>query len=254
MKLLLDIGNTRIKWAWDNGGELIDPGSVDHRDADPAQTAQFLDDLVAAPESVSAVNVAGAAIEQLLTAAVARRFGLEINWLRTSARCGEVVNGYSAIEQLGIDRWAAIVGAWNVHRRAAVIVDAGTAITIDAVNQAGLHLGGVIVPGMDLMQQAVFQDTSDVLTFRNQGAAAAPSQDWFGQDTRAAVQKGSLFLLRAAINRAVSDMDVDGALPLVVLTGGDAEMLGGLLETPYELHPLLVLEGLRCMTSGVVDA
>lgn len=254
MKLLLDIGNTRIKWACDNGAELIDPGSVVHRDADPAETLKFLDDLMAVPEAVSAVNVAGVAIEQLLTAAVARRFGLEINWLCTAARCGEVVNGYRATEQLGIDRWAAIVGAWNMHRRAVVIVDAGTAITIDAVNQAGLHLGGVIVPGMDLMQQAVFQDTSDVLTFRNQGVAAVTGQDWFGQDTRAAVEKGSLFLLRAAINRAARDMDVDGASSLLMLTGGDAEMLSGLLETPCELHPLLVLEGMRCMTSGVVDA
>ena len=254
MKLLLDIGNTRIKWACDNGAELSAPGSLVHRDADLAETLQFLGALGAVPESVSAVNVAGAAIEQLLTAAVAERFGLDVNWMRTAARCGEVINGYSAIEQLGVDRWAAIVGAWNMHRRAVVIVDAGTAITIDVVNQAGLHLGGVIVPGMDLMQRAVFQDTSDVLNFRNQGAAAGTGQDWFGQGTRAAVEKGALFLLRAAINRAASDLEVDGALPLVILTGGDAEMLAALLETPYELHPLLVLEGLRCMTSGVVDA
>lgn len=254
MKLLLDIGNTRINWACDNGAELVDPGSLVHRDADPAAIAKFLDALVAVPESVFAVNVAGASIEELLTTTVARRFGLEVNWLSTAARCGEVINGYTAIEQLGIDRWAAIVGAWNMHRRAVIIVDAGTAITIDAVNQDGLHLGGVIVPGMDLMQRAVFQDTSDVLAFRNQGAMAVIGQDWFGQDTRAAVEKGALFLVRAAINRAASDLEVDGALPLVILTGGDAEMLVGLLETPYELHPLLVLEGLRRMASGVVDA
>jgi type III pantothenate kinase len=258
VKLLIDIGNTRIKWAFDqdaaDGAVLLAQGECVHRDIGLAEAMGFVAELGQVPDEVVAVNVAGKAIEAALAAAVWEKFGLQLMLVRTAARFGPVTNGYRATEQLGADRWAAIVGAWFLRRKAVCVIDAGTAITMDAVAANGQHLGGIIVPGVSLMEEALFRDTSDIRGFSVQGFASSTAADWYGDDTRSAVAKGARYLLRAAINRAIGDMAENGVLPLVMLTGGDAEKLAQLLESAYEHRPMLVLEGLHYLTSGEADA
>ena len=123
-----------------------------HRGAARSQIAGFVAALEQVPDSAAAVNVAGPDVENILRHSIRARFGIDLQVVRTQARFGEVINGYSTFEQLGADRWAAIVGAWQLRRRALCVVDAGTAVTIDLVAASGRHQGGVIVPGLDLMR------------------------------------------------------------------------------------------------------
>ena len=153
MKLLFDIGNTRIKWAYDTGSELLDPGEVAHRGAAAGDAVSFVTQLRSDIESAWAINVAGEELESALSDAVLKHLGMPLRVAKTTQTCGAVVNGYSAIEQLGADRWAAIVGAWNHYRKDVCVVDAGTAVTIDLVQADGRHQGGFILPGARLMTE-----------------------------------------------------------------------------------------------------
>jgi type III pantothenate kinase len=254
MKLLIDIGNTRIKWAFDNGGELVGAGEALHGD-NPARSAiDFVAALEMAPESAFAINVAGSAVEKTLADELQARFGIGLAMVRTAERFGKVVNGYSAIDQLGADRWAAIVGGWQRCRRSVCIVDAGTAVTIDAVARDGHHQGGFIVPGIELMRASLHRDTSDIYRFFQQSEGASAAGEWFGRDTRSAVERGAIFALGAAIDKAVDEMTAAGEAPTVMLTGGDANILGAAISHPFEACPLLVLEGLRYLAGGFADA
>ncbi len=254
MKLLIDIGNTRLKWAYEESGRLLLPGSRIHRGAAQTEIAEFVAELQQIPDSAAALNVAGSTIENELRSAIRSRFGIGLQMVRTGARCGEVINGYSAVGQLGADRWAAIVGAWRICRRAVCVVDAGTAVTIDLVAASGQHRGGLIVPGLALLRSALLRDTSDIDAFVSQSSGSPALDGWLGIDTRSAVERGVLLMLCATIDRAVGNMADKGNPPHVILTGGDAPLLGPLLGYPVEQRPLLVLEGLRYLAADCVDA
>lgn len=248
MNLLFDIGNTRIKWACDTGSALLQPGELVHRGLTPEQAVAFVADLEPAEEltAIWAINVAGAALEKALTDALESRFGLSLQVAKTTRSCGEVVNGYTSIEQLGVDRWAAIVGAWEHFRTNVCVVDVGTAVTVDMVAANGQHRGGIILPGLALMAESLNRDTSDIEGFANNSQGIIPGDDWFGRDTLSAVQRGALFALRSVICQAVAQ---EGDKPLVVMTGGDAEALLPLTGHEAELMPALVLEGLRYLAA-----
>jgi len=248
MKLLIDIGNTRLKWAYEENGELLLPGSIVHRGAASTQISSFVATLGQVPDFAAAVNVAGPDVENILRHLLRDRFGIDLQIVPTQPRFGEVINGYAAFEQLGADRWAAIVGAWQLRRRALCVVDAGTAVTIDLVADSGCHQGGMIVPGLDLMRSSLMRDTSDIDAFARQSSGRLPD-GWLGKDTRSAVERGVLLMLCAAIDRTVSSMAQGDSLPRIMLTGGDAPLVGPLLGYPVEQRPLLVLEGLRCLTA-----
>jgi len=254
VKLLIDIGNTRIKWAFDNGSGLVEAGQAVHRDKLEGSAADFVAALASAPESAFAINVAGPAVEKALADELQARFGIGLAMVRTAPRFGEVVNGYRSKDQLGADRWAAIVGAWHLCRQSVCVVNAGTAVTIDAVARDGRHQGGIIVPGLALMRAALNRDTSDIYGFFQQSEGPLAGDEWFGKDTHSAVERGAVFVLGAAIDKAVSEMSATGETPVIMLTGGDAEILSPSISHSFELRPLLVLEGLRHLAAGISDA
>ena len=246
MKLLFDVGNTRIKWAMELDGRLLEAGSVTHRGISAADAVGFVAKLTGSPSSAWAVNVAGPDIEAALRQAVMARFNLSLRLARTTAAYGGVTNGYTNYEQLGADRWAAIVACGHRFKRPICVVDIGTAVTIDLVREGGAHQGGIILPGLQLMLGALRQDTSDIDIFANSSRGDVPDGDWFGRDTLTAIHRGALFALRAAITEAARSLD-DGR-PLVILTGGDAPQVGELAGCDTLLEPDLVLHGLALLS------
>jgi type III pantothenate kinase len=240
MKLLFDIGNTRIKWAYDTGTELLHAGEALHRGR-PEDVQQIVSGLEQEPEEIWVVNVAGADFSTGLTDTAEARFGVTPQFVKTARRCGEVVNGYDDVSQHGVDRWAAVVGAWNLYRSDVCVVDAGTAMTIDLVRADGRHEGGFILPGIQLMADALHRDTSDIEAFSGQGKALEGGR-WCGTDTLSAVQLGAVFALRATVTEAVRRL---GGQPAVVFTGGDAHALIPLPDFEPDIRPMLVIEGLR---------
>jgi type III pantothenate kinase len=184
-------------------------------------------------------NVAGAALreklQRVLPAAPVPR------WIKsTRTQCG-VSSSYAVPSSLGCDRWAALIGAHRMFGTAAVVVNAGTALTIDALTADGVFAGGIIVPGAELMRKALAANTA-ALKLR-------PGKFGFFPDTTGdAIVSGAVNASCGAIERMARFLEEAGeAQPLCVLSGGGAELLAPYLNLEVKLVDNLVLEGLLVM-------
>jgi len=250
VSVLVDIGNTRLKWARLEGGRLVDRGTAVHRDSVDAAFAAFAAALPAKPGRVVAANVAGDAIAARLKSLVAARAGASLELVATTNERFGVRCAYAEPRRLGVDRWVAVLAAYHAARGAACVIDAGTAVTFDAVDARGMHLGGLILPGARLLAAALDRNTSDIGSTAT--AAAAPQGlDLLGRNTDAAVGNGAWLALGAALDRAAATVARALAVkPIVYLTGGDADTLAGWLETRVEIRADLVLEGLALFAAA----
>lgn len=230
MNLLLDIGNTRVKWARADGARLLATGSLIHRDVPDWPNA--LPD--GPPAAVWAANVADEAVAAALTRHAQARWRLTPRFVHsTAAACG-VRNAYSRPERLGVDRWLACIGAFHRGAGSVLVADAGTALTLDLVDAGGRHHGGLIAPGLTTMRRAVAGDTrlnADVGEY-------APA--WLADDTDPAVALGTLQANLSLIGEARRALVPERLL----LTGGEADRLAPHLDSDWERAPDLVLEGL----------
>jgi len=166
--LLIDAGNTRVKFGWREDGATSGqavprtPLQVAFRHEEVAEALlPWLDEADLRPRAAMGSNVAGDDSERTIAALLARN-GCEVNWIRAGRRLLGVTNGYRHPERLGADRWLSLVGIWNRwHRQAApgtpapvhVLAHFGTATTVDTLDGAGRFVGGLILPGRDLMRR-----------------------------------------------------------------------------------------------------
>lgn len=232
--LAIDAGNTRIKWAVNAHGEWTSGGAL--ATAEAARLGAAWKDLPAATHAIAS-NVSGKAVAAHLEAACAER-GLALRIIASSARERGVTNGYRDPAQLGADRWAALIAAHGHGARHQLVVNAGTALTIDALDAAGRFLGGLIVPGPALMRRALDRGTAGLRL--TEGAF-----DEFPASTADAITSGALQACAGAIERMAQAMARRGCPPaLVRLAGGAAEEIAARLSRPVAIHENLVLEGL----------
>jgi len=243
MKLLLDIGNTTVTWAVATDEEMGPVGWFDH-----GQGEHSIDELVesawSALDSVAtviAVNVAGERIAGMIDDYVAGRWARTPRYVQVSTHAFGVSNGYRHSADLGADRWVAMIAAYNQHKTAVCVVDCGTAITLDVVDDTGQHRGGLILPGLAMLYDALQANTKDI------GAQDVTMPGGLlGNGTRACVASGAAYLVAAAIDRLVTDIQKDMSRPVsVIMTGGQAPQLADIMNTAVQLEPGLVLEGLR---------
>lgn len=233
MNLDIDIGNTRIKWRVVDGSDVLVRGSQlteSVRQDSPLE--------IGALKSIDRVRVscvAEQAIVKKLQSQCHTQFGVWPELAEVSQRAAAVVCGYQNYSQLGIDRWLALVAAYNKYSSSVIVIDAGSAVTIDIVEAGGVHCGGYIVPGLSLMHQALWQGTTQVKV----ESAKLLEIDSPGKTTQEAVDKGCLFSLVGMIESLVARHQ-----SRLVITGGDAEQLCSALNMDAELCPDLVLEGL----------
>jgi len=242
MQVLVDIGNTRIKWALYDGKRLGQHGNAVHRDVRDAALQTFARTLPREATRLVVANVAGDAMAQGLRAVMGSRAAIE--FVATSAERFGVRCAYAEPQRLGVDRWLAVLAAHHRAAGAACVIDSGTAVTFDAVAGDGEHLGGLILPGARLLAAALDRNTSNI------GATPAPAGApkglaLLGRDTATAVGHGAMLAISAALDRAVRTVAAAvGTTPRVYLTGGDAAELFAWLETKVEARADLVLEGL----------
>jgi type III pantothenate kinase len=233
--LLLDVGNTRVKAAVLEDGALRHLGSAPYRARGVADAVDGL-----APQELDravVVVVAGPGVFSDLLAWAEGR-GIRTERVSASREAAGVRCAYPQPERLGADRWAALVGARARTGEACLVVDAGSAITVDALAADGRHLGGFIIPGLALMAASLHQGTGDLAAF---SAASAPeSGSGFPTDTRPAIEQGALLAAAGLVRQAAERMP---SPPEILLTGGDAEALAGLIGGA-SVVPALVLEGL----------
>jgi len=243
--LLVDVGNSRIKWACLIKGKLEQHGSAP-RDKDLDALGAVLEQhwrKIKKPGAVLISNVAGSAVADALAAWCQNRWKIQPRFIVAEYGACGVTNAYSHPERLGADRWAALIAAHHHFKGPVCIVDAGTAITIDVLNERGVHQGGLIIPGLAMMRRSLLEQTQDILPSTAEPAAGDISL--LARDTHDGVNGGTLYALVAVIDRVVADVRTELGTDLTrVITGGDAETLLPLLAGHYHHHPELVLEGL----------
>lgn len=248
--LLFDVGNTRIKWGVLEDGNLARTGSVTQRTLRERGIESLTRKLPKRVGTALACNVAGPEVGTRLARAIGIHIGGDLRYVRSERAAFGVRSGYKQPRSLGVDRWVAIIGAWAEFHRAACVVDAGTAMTIDVIDDDGQHLGGQIIPGIRLLGDALAVDTSDVGAARRKPVKLAEPRDWFATGTEKAVASGSVNALCGAVDRSMELLGDLGLDPVLVLTGGDASrILSGLGGSPKS-RPNLVLEGLAHMVQS----
>jgi len=235
--LCLDAGNTRLKWGLREGEHWSARGALGH-----AACAELVTQLPTRPERILACNVAGANAAACIEA-LAAALDAPLHWFRSTAACGGVTNGYDDPARLGADRWAALIGARARHAGDALVVMAGTATTIDALDATGRFHGGLILPGLDLMRDALARRTANLPEARGRYCEAPTNTD-------DAIASGILHATLGAIGRMARR--AAGADFRVILSGGAAEFLAPHLEWPHLRVDNLVLEGLaRAADAGL---
>lgn len=245
MILLVDIGNSRIKWA-----SLI-KGRLEHNGN--AMRGQDRNEFVATieqhwrklkkPAAIMACNVAGSAYADALAAWTGERWHMQPRFIVPTRNAYNVTNAYNKPERLGADRWAALIAARQHFKNSVCVIDAGTAVTIDVLTTEGIHQGGLIIPGLAMMRRALLEQTQEILPATD--SPVSGDIRLLARDTQNGVNGGTLYALVAVIDRVIADVGIELNTDMTrVITGGDAETLLPLLAGNYHSHPDLVLEGL----------
>ena len=240
MILAIDAGNTRIKWG------LHEESAWRARGISPTADAAHIGmQWNAAPKGSVAVasNVAGDEVAGHLGRAAAA-LGLELRIIASVAEQLGVKNGYRVPAQLGTDRWAALIAAHRSMPGHKLVVNVGTALTIDALTGDGRFLGGLIVPGPALMRRSLDRGTAGL---RLTEGAFEP----FPASTPDAITSGAIQASVGAIERVRADMAANGAAPIgLMLSGGGAMELAAYLPMPATFNENLVLDGLVAIALG----
>ena len=232
--LAIDAGNTRVKWGLHDGDLWTARGAVATADAE--RIDEDWPELASGTNAIAS-NVAGDAVADRLRRACDRR-GVPITFIKSAAKQLGVVSGYRDPAQLGTDRWAGLIAAHKLSAANQVVVNAGTALTIDALSATGRFLGGLIVPGPALMRRSLNQGTAALRDTEGEFRA-------FPASTAEAIGTGAVQAGVGAIERMAEVMADEGVSPVrVVLSGGAATLLAPHLPLPVTLNENLVLDGL----------
>ena len=235
--LAIDAGNSRVKWGYARDRDWIRVSVLAKREA--ARIGEGLSGLPP-PQRIVVSNVAGPTVADAIAAALTP-LGTVPRWIRSGAQQCGVRSSYDDPAQLGPDRWAALIGAWQLYGGPSIVASAGTTLTVDALSADGVFLGGCIVPGIELMRAALAQNTARL-------TRADGIYTYFPDRTADAIMSGIINALAGAIERMVAFMAGTGeADATIVLSGGDAAVLAPRLNGRIEVVDNLVLEGLACI-------
>ncbi|GAA5317896.1 MAG: pantothenate kinase [Candidatus Pelagadaptatus aseana] len=242
----IDIGNTRLKWRLpSHAGVVLRLGLTDE---------QVVDELISQLSGLSfacvrVASVAAPELSSLLASRFKTGFGIDPGFAVVSSEAAGVTCGYEDVSRLGVDRWLAVLAARARGYDNALIVDCGSAVTVDCL-EGGEHRGGYIVPGLRLMVEALYRDTSRVKVTCAEIDSLLP-----GRNTEEAVNRGAMQMVLGLIEKLFLEMigrNEAGDSPVVLLTGGDAsdvardlsavEGVGGQVVLVLDL----VMEGLAC--------
>ncbi len=245
--LLLDVGNSRLKWGVLDDGSVRRTGHISQEKIREQGLQVITTKLPRRVDVVFASNVAGTSFATRLAGVVGMHCHCDVRFAKSEKRGWGVTNSYRQPRRLGVDRWVAMVGAWAETGSSCLVVDAGTALTLDAIDDEGNHLGGQIIPGAATMLESLASATSDLPHVKGPARQEGADLRMFGRNTAAAIREGAQNAVAGAIERAFHALQSNAYDPTIVLTGGGASrILRALSETPVH-RPNLVLQGLAHM-------
>jgi type III pantothenate kinase len=247
--LAIDVGNSRMKWGLAGPRGWLALGVTPNAEIGTLSSKDW--HALPRPMRVVGVNVAGEAARVRVEAQLAR-WRIAPEWLAARESACGVTNRYARAPQLGADRWASLVAAWqraialDLFPPACVVVNAGTAVTIDALDGEGIFRGGLILPGMRLMLRALAENTSALKVTPGRFAE-------FPDNTGDALYSGAMQAVCGAVEQMRRQVDTNSAQVRVYLAGGAAAEIAPHLSPPVEVVENLVLEGVLAL-AGVRDA
>ena len=235
MRLLIDIGNENAKWKLG-----------DNRGTFPSERAKFIQNLqiqtanLAPPSGVLFVNVSARGVAEDIKAFAAGKWQIPtIEVVPSAEQCG-VKNSYHNTSELGADRWAALIGARSICTGAAIIVDSGTAVTVDALAADGQFVGGSILPGFRLSRESLWRNASGIGDFERQ-VPIIPARS-----TAEAVSCGVVYSIAGGIDSLIRSYGkLIGPAAQLLITGGDTALITEYSSYEFEPSPNLVIVGLE---------
>lgn len=233
MILEIDAGNTFVKWRICSDGQQIEGGRF--LTQEKCWPSCWRDGI----SEVRISSVAGEEVNAEIARAVESMVGLPGCFAQTTATCAGVTNSYSEPSRMGVDRWLAMLAAYNDCKGACCVVDCGSAITIDYINGAGEHEGGFIVPGLRLMQKGLLSNTAEIEVTTN----ASRFDLTPGVHTSAAVIHGINYLFTALAEKVQEDNEAKGRDYKLYVTGGDGQLFCSAVDSG-EYVADLVMDGL----------
>ena len=234
MMLLLDIGNTRIKWTLLQDGRQVYLGAFDNS-ASVSLQQEFT--RLPVPSRILVSNVAGEDVAKRVRE-LGAAWACPVAFVNAiPAQCG-VRNGYAQPQRLGSDRWAALIAAWHDVQGACLVVNCGTATTVDALSTQGEFLGGLILPGLDMMHRSLAAGTAQL-------EEAQGSLRDFPLNTADAIYSGVIRATLGAIESQFLLLRFKDAGARCVLSGGASTKVMPHLSMPFEHVDNLVLRGLQ---------
>lgn len=237
MNLLIDLGNSRLKWAQQAPGLWRTEAAPLNKDMPSLMDRLWRD--MNAPRKIVLCSVSTSERMQALEKWVQANWSIAPRIVRTQTEQLGVRNRYRQPEQLGVDRWVALIGARGLTSAAACVVDCGTAVTVDALSVEGEFLGGAVFPGLRLLRDSLVQGTAGI------HVTEGDASDCLARSTADGVAAGTLFGLAGAVERLIDEYrQTQGDSMKVFLTGGDAPVLAARLRAAHTPVPDLVLQGL----------
>ncbi len=241
MNLLIDAGNSRIKWALDGTDQWL-TGACQRADF-----AQALKDQLQASTDIEKIIISSTrnqGYNQQLSVLCEEVVGRTPHFIEPARREHGIINRYQPTDSLGSDRWAALIAAHSLNQSPAVVIDCGTAVTVDAVNSDGIFEGGVIFPGLDLALESL--NRADNLSLASKVDASV-----FALDTDQAMYSGVIYSIAGGIDTIVQLMRKTlGYSVNIYLCGGDMDKLANLLQHNVIKEPELVLKGLKIIADS----
>lgn len=239
LELFIDQGNTALKWQLYEQNKRLSAGAFGNDASLVDSFKRFEGNTLSA---IYVASVANSAFEDALNKWAKQCSQPAPIFVRSTVKACGLTNGYEKAEQLGVDRWLAMIAAHHKYSGMLCVVDSGTALTMDVVSAEGLHLGGFIVPGSELMVSSLLLNTQQI------DLALEAKESGLGKNTTEAVLLGIEQMLQAFVNQKTQQLMGQYGQPIkVVLAGGHAMVLAKGLLGKYWLEPDLVFQGLRLM-------
>lgn len=251
--LLIDCGNTFIKWSVCQGNDLSQQQAILHKgDSAVVQLKKLVSEQAAYCKTLVMVSVLGEVFARSAEQ-IAHEAGCHFYLLRSQAQLGGITNAYETPEKLGTDRLVAMIAGHQLaqeanHTKPCIVIDSGTATTIDAVDENGKHLGGVILPGLQLSVQSLSHNTEQLPWFdANQQLI---ENNGFATETSQAIASGCVLGLAGGIDGICQKMEAQlrhtEAEPVVkIICGGSAALLLAHLNGEYLHYDDLMMLGLK---------
>ena len=271
------MGNSALKWA------ILDQDRLSSQQRIPYQTHLMAHQLTQAWRTLDVPltgvwvsNVAGDQKAETLTDWVNNHWGFKPTFVKTShSECG-VKNGYQNPEQLGVDRWLALIGAHQIEKSRLCVVDCGTAITLDVLSADGHHQGGLIMPGVTTMQYALKSNTYALAHTEmcvpdkerqaltnieglvpqfsgqrcfNKTLHPHPEKSFLAHDTHTGITLGTLYAVIGLLEYVIKTLEYQENKIILILTGGSVPLLKPFLQKPLMHIPDLVLQGLKAIVN-----